>query len=291
MDSQATDVSHDGVAKRFFGKTSRGDEFFLEYDIYEEKILDAHHTFVPSSGRGQGLAEKLTIACFEFAKNKQLLVQPSCSYISNTFLKRYPKYIQFTTTYSQALVLEMVSDPMCPWCFLGKRKLDAAVRALNSAGVMNIQTRFHPWLLQPKLAMNKTKFFNKRKFYLAILKGSEEKFNRMVQKFSILGHEDDVGIDFKFEGDIGTTIDAAQLIYWAGVDFSDSQQSLLVDQLFSAYHEQGKNVALHSVLFECVSKVPGLPVNTAKEVLVQDRYRKAVEVSTFILSTLRWNIH
>ena len=82
-------ISHDVLGKRFVGKTNRGDEYYLEYNIFEGKVLDAHHTFVPVNGRGKRLAEKLTFACFEFAKKEQLLVQPSCSYISSTFLKKY----------------------------------------------------------------------------------------------------------------------------------------------------------------------------------------------------------
>jgi predicted DsbA family dithiol-disulfide isomerase/predicted GNAT family acetyltransferase len=275
-------ISHDVLGKRFVGKTNRGDEYYLEYNIFEGKVLDAHHTFVPVNGRGKRLAEKLTFACFEFAKKEQLLVQPSCSYISSTFLKKYPDFLKFTprgAQRTQTATIEMVSDTMCPWCFIGKRKLDAAVRVLTAAGVANVQTRFHPWLLRPKLALNKTKFVNKKRSYLRLFKGSMERFDRMVQELSAIGRGNEVGIEFKFEGDIGTTIDAAQLIYWTGAEFSLNQQSLLVDQLFSAYHEQGKNVALPSVLMECVSNVPGLPVATAQKVIEEDRYRKAVAVS------------
>ncbi|CAM6127666.1 unnamed protein product [Calypogeia fissa] len=55
-------------------------------------VLDLQHTFVPGSFRGQGVAARLCVAAFEHAKEKGFLVQPTCSYISDTFLPRHPEW-------------------------------------------------------------------------------------------------------------------------------------------------------------------------------------------------------
>jgi len=47
--------------------------------------------------RGRGIAEKLCKAAFEYAKQHQLTVIPSCSYISDAYLKRHPEYRSLTT--------------------------------------------------------------------------------------------------------------------------------------------------------------------------------------------------
>lgn len=57
-----------------------------------QDVLDLEHTFVPDSFRGQGVAKRLCVAAFQHAKEKGLLVQPTCSYISDTFLPRNPEW-------------------------------------------------------------------------------------------------------------------------------------------------------------------------------------------------------
>lgn len=58
----------------------------------KQDVLDLQHTFVPSSFRGQGVAARLCVAAFEHAKEKRFLVQPTCTYISDTFLPRNPEW-------------------------------------------------------------------------------------------------------------------------------------------------------------------------------------------------------
>ena len=90
-----TDISHDAQNNRFVGKTASGEDFFVEYNIESGGVLDAYHTFVPPSGRGCGLAKKLCVAIFEFAKAEKQLVRPSCTYISGNFLVKNPEYCEY----------------------------------------------------------------------------------------------------------------------------------------------------------------------------------------------------
>ena len=83
-------VLHDREGQRFCVKLE-GYEACLMYR-QKGKEINLYHTYVPEVFRGRGLAEKLCKAAFEYAKQKNLIVSPSCSYISDTYLRRHPEY-------------------------------------------------------------------------------------------------------------------------------------------------------------------------------------------------------
>ena len=57
-------------------------------------VIDLAHTFVPPAGRGKGLAGKLCRSAFAHAKAEGFLVRPTCSYVSDTFIKRHPEFAE-----------------------------------------------------------------------------------------------------------------------------------------------------------------------------------------------------
>jgi len=65
-----------------------GKEAFLLYRI-TGNAMDVYDTFTPPELRGRGLAEQLALAAFDYAKENNMRVIPSCSYISETFLKKH----------------------------------------------------------------------------------------------------------------------------------------------------------------------------------------------------------
>lgn len=88
--SEALDVTHDPAARRFCVKLE-GYEGCLMYRLSGNEI-DFYHTYVPEVFRGKGIAERLCKAGFEYAKQGGLTVIPSCSYVSDAYLKRHPEY-------------------------------------------------------------------------------------------------------------------------------------------------------------------------------------------------------
>lgn len=87
-------VEHDERARRFVVKLD-GFEAVLMYRLQNNE-LDLYHTYVPEAFRGRSIAEKLCKAGFEYAKAKGLTVVPSCSYISDAYLRRHPEYEPIT---------------------------------------------------------------------------------------------------------------------------------------------------------------------------------------------------
>ena len=88
-------VLHDTPNSRFCVKL-QGFEACLMYRL-SDMVVDLYHTYVPEVFRGRGIAEKLCKAAFEYAKANRLRVIPSCSYISDAYLKRHPEYESLTT--------------------------------------------------------------------------------------------------------------------------------------------------------------------------------------------------
>ena len=87
------------------------------------------------------------------------------------------------------------------------------------------------------MALDKGRFVDKRSSYIKMFKGDVGRFNAMVKRITQIGLEDDVNIAFRYEGDIGTTIDCSQLIMWAE-SYGLKYQHELKDQFMCAYREQ-----------------------------------------------------
>jgi predicted GNAT family acetyltransferase len=83
-------VEHDAASSRFRVRLE-GYEACLMYR-QQGQVIDLYHTYVPQVFRGRGVAERLCKAAFEHAKAQGLTVIPSCSYISDAYLRRHPEY-------------------------------------------------------------------------------------------------------------------------------------------------------------------------------------------------------
>ena len=87
--SEQIQVEHN-PGERCFSAVVDGYKAVLEYRTVDEKTVDFCHTFVPDELRGKGVAAVLAKAAFAYAKEQQLQVIPSCSYIA-TYMQRYPQ--------------------------------------------------------------------------------------------------------------------------------------------------------------------------------------------------------
>ena len=86
------EVLHDEAGHRFYIQLEGGHEAFLMYRR-EGNTLDFNHTYVPPDAREKGLAEKIVEAGFRYAKERNLKVTPTCSYVSGGFLKKRPEFL------------------------------------------------------------------------------------------------------------------------------------------------------------------------------------------------------
>jgi uncharacterized protein len=82
-----TDIIHDPQQQAFLCVVD-GHEARLRYRLLDQHQVDAYSTFVPGELRGQGLADQLARAFFDWCKGQDLEIIPSCSYIE-TWLRRH----------------------------------------------------------------------------------------------------------------------------------------------------------------------------------------------------------
>ncbi|MGR3467635.1 MAG: DsbA family oxidoreductase [Shimia sp.] len=127
--------------------------------------------------------------------------------------------------------LDILSDPICPWCYIGKAKLDVAL----AAGPHPFEVEWHPFQLNPDMpedGMN-------RRAYLEAKFGGPEGADRVYGQ--IQQHGDDMGLTMNLAEITRTpnTIDAHRVIHWAGLD---GLQGPVIDALFSAYFVEGRDI-------------------------------------------------
>ncbi|KAG4443831.1 hypothetical protein IFR05_000731 [Cadophora sp. M221] len=167
--------------------------------------------------------------------------------------------------------ISVVSDSVCPWCYVGKKKLDAAITAykqLHPDSNDTFSTTWMPFYLNPgapKLGVDKVAYYR--------TKFGEERTAMMFERLAQIGN--DTGINFKFGGKTGNTRDSHRLIQ-LGKSKSPETQTKVVEQLFAAYFENEGDITSHEVLLNAAVKA-GLDKKEAKDWLKTDKGGKAVD--------------
>jgi len=134
---------------------------------------------------------------------------------------------------TEPLVIDVVSDVVCPWCFIGKRHLEAALAGLPEAA--GAKVRWHPFELNPDLPAEGVD----RKGYLEAKFGGTARAAEIYARVREAGLR--AGLDFDFEAITRqpNTRDAHRLIAWAQ---SRGDAGPLVERLFRAYFQEGRYV-------------------------------------------------
>ena len=152
--------------------------------------------------------------------------------------------------------LDVVSDTICPWCYIGKRRLD---RALQARPDVNLDIRWRPFQLDPDIPEDGIE----RKIYLQRKFGSSDKAKEIYNALVESGAEE--GIDFQFDRIEKTpnTLNSHRLIRWAE---SAGCQDLIVSLLFEAYFELGQDIGDKDVL-ESIAKDAGMDISIVHDLL------------------------
>jgi predicted DsbA family dithiol-disulfide isomerase len=138
------------------------------------------------------------------------------------------------------MTIDVVSDAVCPWCFVGKRRLEAA---LASAGEPEIVVRWRPFQLDPTIPPEGLE----RRAYMRAKFRDESRIAEAHARLKALGAEVGIAFDFDAIERAPNTLDAHRLILWAG---ESGAQDALVERLFSAFFEHGRDIGDRAVLTE-----------------------------------------
>ncbi|EPX80329.1 DsbA family oxidoreductase [Litoreibacter arenae] len=136
--------------------------------------------------------------------------------------------------------LDIISDVICPWCYIGKAHLD---RALEAAPDHPFTIEWHPFQLNPTMPEGGMD----RREYLEHKFGGKEGAVRVYAQIAEAGEAAGLEIDFSAIQRTPNTINAHRLIHWAGLE---GRQTAIVSKLFRAYFKEGRDIGDIEVLLD-----------------------------------------
>jgi predicted DsbA family dithiol-disulfide isomerase len=156
---------------------------------------------------------------------------------------------------AMSLAVDVISDVICPWCFIGKRRLEKAVSALGGP----VAVRWFPFQLNPTMPKEGVS----RREYRTKKFGSWERSQELDARVIAVGQSE--GIHFAFDRIERTpnTLDAHRLI---GLAESQGVQCAVVEALFRAYFTEGRDISNRQTLLDVVAEA-GLDRGKAEGVL------------------------
>lgn len=165
----------------------------------------------------------------------------------------------------EPLTVDVVSDVVCPWCYLGKRRLEQALDLVPATPVV---IRWRPFQLDatvPPGGMDRQEYM-RRKF------GDLSRLDTVHERLVALGRDE--GIDYRFDAirRSPNTIDAHRLVRWTSIE----RQDAIIEALFRAYFTEGRDVGDHAVLAELGEAVGLDPTSTVAR-LASEEDRGAVQ--------------
>ena len=157
--------------------------------------------------------------------------------------------------------IDIVSDAICPWCYIGKRQLERALTVLAAEG-LSFQVHWNPFQLNPDMP----KAGRDRAAYRAWKFGSADRATALDQRITEAAAAVGLGLRTDLMTRTPNTIDAHRLIWFAG---QNSVQDEVMEAVFRAYFIDGHDIGDHTVLAACASQC-GLAEQTVLEFLRGD---------------------
>ncbi|KAG1670754.1 hypothetical protein FOA52_013981 [Chlamydomonas sp. UWO 241] len=151
---------------------------------------------------------------------------------------------------ARTIKIDVISDTVCPWCFVGKRRLEEAMSQMKDSGVV-FDVQWHPFQLDadaPVEGRNKAELYTE-KFGAAKM---AQMMPRMLQTFS------ELGLTYSLGGMTGNTLDSHRLINWAFKVGGAGAQDCVVEYLFAAYFCKERFINDRTLLVEAADSA-GLP--------------------------------
>jgi predicted DsbA family dithiol-disulfide isomerase len=159
----------------------------------------------------------------------------------------------------RGLTVEVYSDIVCPWCFVGKRWLE---RALTTVGG-EVHVMWRPFQLNPTMSSDGMD----RATYLKAKFGSLENFGRMEEQLLAAGVEERIPFAFEKIQRTPNTFVAHRLVWYAA---QQGKQDAMVEALFRGYFLEGKNIGEVTTLTHVAAEA-GLGRTETEEFLASDK--------------------
>lgn len=166
------------------------------------------------------------------------------------------------------VTVDAIIDVVCPWCYLGKARLDKAIKSLPED--VNVVVQWRPFELDSSVPPEGVD----NQAMLAEKLGGAERRDQMHAQIAALGRE--LGITFHFDRILirPNTLDAHRLLLWAHTE-SIAMQNALIDRLYRANFEEGRNIGDHKVLADIAAEA-GMDREMVAKLLAGDADREMV---------------
>lgn len=155
--------------------------------------------------------------------------------------------------------LEIISDPICPWCYIGKACLD---KALIERPKHPFSITWQPFQLNPEMPSDGMD----RRAYLEGKFGGQAGAVRAYAPIAERAEAEGLSINFEGIKRTPNTMDAHRLIHWAGIE--DRQMAVAMN-LFRAYFEEGRDISDHEVLGD-IADSAGMDAAVVQKLLSSD---------------------
>ena len=166
------------------------------------------------------------------------------------------------------LTIEMVSDLVCPWCWLGLRRIQSAIALVPE---IEVELLFRPFELDPTIPEGGVNYRD----YMASKFGPETEDSRWVAMREALvqyGQEEDIPYNFSELRHRPNSFDAHRLVRWAQGQGKGAEAK---EALFSAYFEHARDIGDHDVLCDIAEEI-GLERDIVEKLLLSDADVEAV---------------
>ncbi|KFI31780.1 DsbA family oxidoreductase [Haematobacter massiliensis] len=163
------------------------------------------------------------------------------------------------------VTLDIISDLVCPWCYIGKTLLD---RALESDASQPFTVAWHPYQLNPEIPEGGIPYAD----FLRLKFGAPERASEVLVKVTEAAKAAGAVIDYVGITREPNTLDAHRLIHWAGLE---GRQTPVVSALFRAHWREGRDIGSHDVLADIAGET-GLDRKMILRLLDSDADREEI---------------
>lgn len=164
--------------------------------------------------------------------------------------------------------IDVVSDVVCPWCYIGKRRLEKAIDKLKSD--FDFEVEYHPFELNPTMPPEG----RNQKEYLSAKFGGEERYHQITSHTAKTAAQEGLNFDFNKQKVSPNTFNSHRLIAFAK---TKGKQAEMKEALMSAYFEKGIDLTKTQELVN-IAVTHGFDVAETERFLVSDQLAAEVKL-------------
>lgn len=157
--------------------------------------------------------------------------------------------------------IDVVSDVVCPWCYIGKRRLEKAIETLHDT--IDFEVSYHPFELNPQMPARGVN----QKEYLSEKFGGEEQYSKITAHTTQVAATEGLIFNFDKQQRSPNTRKAHVLLQAA---HTDGVQLSLMEILFNAYFTDGVDLSTHENLIALATQA-GMAEDKAAQLLSDDQ--------------------